>query len=220
MISGHIFNRQDKTGLGDNARITYRPPIIHEQVEDAKNNDQHNSAELSLEPNHNHDTGNETEEANCDSPEAPVPSENEASEQEDQEHTSGELDIHLAILLIQLRQSSGDEPLADPGIREDHEQAANDGEVAQEEIQVEDKTVAESLRNDDAEKTGNSFLGVFAGDDQNGTGEHDDDIGDEEEVGDAPGDCEVHMSGQEIVIRRSGCGKNSKLTAPVIAQIE
>lgn len=72
-------------------------------------------------------------------------SKDEPDEQEDQQHAPGELDVHLAVLLVELRQAGGDEPLADPRVRDDHEQAADDAEVAEEEVEVRDEAVADCL---------------------------------------------------------------------------
>lgn len=76
-----------------------------------------------------------------------------------------------------------------PAVGENHEETADDGEVAQEEVEVEDETVAEGLRDDDAEETVDGVFRVLAGDDEGGAGEHYKDVGEEEDVRDAVVDC-------------------------------
>ena len=84
------------------ARETYRPEVVNKYVEDAENNHQHNRAPLGLESNYNHDTSTESQYANQYPPEVPVTSEDKSNKQEDQKNSSGKLEVHLAILLVDL----------------------------------------------------------------------------------------------------------------------
>jgi hypothetical protein len=85
---------------------TYSPEVVDQQVEDTQDDDQHYGAELCLEANHNHNASNEAQHSHNDSPDAPLSAENESNEQEDQEDTTSKLEVHLAILLIDLWQTS------------------------------------------------------------------------------------------------------------------
>ncbi|KAI4138763.1 MAG: hypothetical protein L6R39_006619, partial [Caloplaca ligustica] len=64
---------------------------------------------------------------------------------------------------------------------------AHDAEVAQKEVEIKDKAIAERLGDDDAQETKDGVFAVFADDDKDGAGEHGDDVDEEEEVGEAPG---------------------------------
>lgn len=167
---------------------TYSPEVINQHVENAQQHDQKDSAPLGLESNNDHNTRNETEQADNDSPQTPLAGEDKADEEEDQEHTTSELDVHLAVLLVQLRQSGWDELLAHPRVRQHHEQTTDDTQVAEEEVEIEDETVSETLRDHDGEQTGDRHLGVFTGDNEEGTYRHGNDVEDEEGMRETPWD--------------------------------
>lgn len=128
---------------------TYRPEVVDEHVEHAQQQHQHDGAELSLEANDDHDAGDEAKQTNDHTPQAPLAGEDEPDEEEDQQNASRELDVHLAVLLVELRQSRGHELLADPRIGQDHEKTADDTEVAEEEVEIKDESVSEALGDDD-----------------------------------------------------------------------
>lgn len=123
------------------------PEVVDQKVEDAENNDKHDGAELGLETHDDHDAGNESKQANADPPEAPVTAENEADEEENEQDTTSELEVHLTVLLVESRETRRGELLADPRVGKHHQEASHDGQVAQEEVQVEDQTVSETLEN-------------------------------------------------------------------------
>ena len=165
----------------------YRPPVVDQDVENTENNHEDNGAPLGLESNDNHHARHKSEDAHENPPEAPRAGKDEPDEQENQQHTSRELDIHLAVLLVELREPGRDEALAHPGIREDHEEATNDAEVADEEGEVEDETVTEGLGDDDAEKACDAVFTSFPGNDEERADKHRDDVCDQEEVRYSPG---------------------------------
>lgn len=177
----------------------YSPEIINQHVKHGQQQNQQNRAPLGLEADDDHDAGDQAEQADHDAPEAPLAGEDEADEQEDQQHAAGELDVHLAVLLVELGQAGGDELLADPRVREHHEQPADDAEVAQEEVQVEDQAVAEALDHDDGQEAGHGVLGAFAGDDECRADGHGNHVDDEEAVCYAPGDWRESMLGMRRV---------------------
>lgn len=53
-----------------------------------------------------------------------------------------------------------------------HEEAADDGEVAEKEGGVEDEAVAKALEDDDAKEAGDAVFGEALGDDEARAGEH------------------------------------------------
>ena len=116
---------------------SHRPPIVDKQIENAQNNNQHRRAPLRLESDNHHDTSHESQQTDKRPPEAPVASEHESDKQADQQHSPCELEIHLPVLLIDLRETGGSESLASPRVGHHHEQSTHDREVAQEEVQVE-----------------------------------------------------------------------------------
>lgn len=166
--------------------VTHRPEIVHQEIEYTEDDHEHHGAELGLEPHHHHHTGHEAEQADNDPAEPPVPGKDESNEQKDQQHPSRELEVHLAVLLIHLRQPGGRELLPHPAVGQHHQETTHDAEVAEEEIQVEDETVAESLGDDDAEETEDGVFAVLAGDDKGGTGDHGEDVDKEEEMCETP----------------------------------
>lgn len=124
---------------------TYRPEVVHKHIEHTQKHNQDDSTPLRLEANDDHDASDEAKQTNKHTPEAPLAREDKAHKQEDEQHAARELDIHLAVLLIELRQAGWDELLAHPRVRNHHEQTADDAQVAQEEVQIEDQAVAQSL---------------------------------------------------------------------------
>lgn len=184
-------SKNNQPGIRRNIGIplsTYRPEVVDKDVEDAQNGDENDGAPLGLEANDNHNASNKTDQDDRNATNAPLASENEANEQEDEQNTASELEVHLAILLVELGKTGGSELFADPAVGKDHEQTAHDAKVAQEEVEVEDEAVAKGLGDDDANQADDGVLAVLADDDHEGGGEHGDDVDDEEEVGDTAGD--------------------------------
>ena len=170
------------------------PPVVDVEVEDAQNEHQHDRRELGLETNNNHDASNETEQASHNSPETPVTAENEADEEEDEQDTSSELEIHLLVLLVELRKTSRSELLANPGVGQDHHQTAHNGKVAEEEVQVENETISDALHNHNAHETSHSVFRVLSCDDHDRADSHCDYVDDEECVGKTVPNCRRRLS--------------------------
>lgn len=168
---------------------TYRPEVVDKDVEDAQDGDENNGTPLGLETHNDHHAGDESNHDDRHATNAPLAGKDEANEQENEQNTAGELEVHLAVLLVELRQTCGRELFADPAVGQDHEQATHDTQIAQEEVEVEDQAVAERLRDNDADQAHDSVLAVLADNDHQGRGEHGDNVDDEEEVCDAGGDC-------------------------------
>lgn len=170
-------------------RCTYSPEVVDQQVENAEDDDEKGGAELGLEAHNNHDGSDSANERHNHPANGPGAAEDEANEKEDEQDAAGQLEVHLAVLLVKLRNAGEGLALPHPGIRHDHQQAADDGEVAEEEVEVEYETVAQGLGDDDGHEAANSVVGVFANDDEGGARNHSDDIADEEDVSDARGNC-------------------------------
>lgn len=170
---------------------TYSPEVVDEQVEDAEDDDQKSGAELGLEADNDHDAGSSTKEADNDTPDGPFAAEDETDKEEDQENATSKLEVHLAILLIKLGQTSESLGLANPRVGKNHDETSNDGQVAEEEVEVENQAVTESLGYDNGNKTGNRIVGVLADDDESGTGNHGKNVSQQEEVGDARWDYKI-----------------------------
>lgn len=199
-------------------KATYSPEVVDQEVEDAENDDQHDGAELGLETNNNHDASDETNERDNDSPKRPLAAPDEADEQEDQENATSELEVHLSVLLVERRQASESLGFPDPRIGEHHQETTNDGQVAQEEVEVEDQAVAESLDHHDAHQTSDRVVGVLADDDHGGTGDHGNDVDNEEDVVKAARDC-------CFMLAFRGCANKSRRefgsphTMPVVVKV-
>jgi hypothetical protein len=172
---------------------TYRPEVVDQQVEDAENNDKHDGTPLGLEPDDNHDTSHGAKQNDYRSSKAPLASEDEANKQEDEQHTARKLKVHLAVLFVELRKPGRGKLLAHPAVRQHHQQAAHDGQIAQEEVEVEDEPVSKCLRDNHPEQTHDGVFAVLADNDhqrRRGHGEH---VGNEEQVREAPGNCDAGL---------------------------
>ncbi|KAL9033979.1 MAG: hypothetical protein Q9214_007255, partial [Letrouitia sp. 1 TL-2023] len=97
-----------------------------------------------------------------------------------------ELEVHLSIFFIELRQSGRSELLADPAVGQNHQEAAHNTEVAEEEVEVEDQTIAECLGDHYAEEASDSVFTIFAHDDEGGADTHSHNVNEKEEVSKAP----------------------------------
>lgn len=172
----HTFPK-DTTPLPENQKDNpYRPKVVDQQIEDAQDDHQHDGAPLGLEAHHDHDASHEADNADQDAPEAPLARKDEADEQEDQKHPTRQLKVHLAVLLVNLRQPGRSEPFADPAVREHHQETTHDREIAQEEVQIEDESVAERLGDDDADETPDGVFTILPGDDEHGRDDHSDNV--------------------------------------------
>lgn len=83
--------------------FTYSPEVIDQHVKDTQDDNKHDSTELRLEAHNDHNASDETQKCNNHSPDAPCAAEDESDEEEDQQDSTSELEVHLAILLINLR---------------------------------------------------------------------------------------------------------------------
>jgi hypothetical protein len=147
---------------------TYSPEVVDKDVEDTQDQDKENGRELGLETNNNHDTSNESKQTNEYSPDVPFTSKDETNEQEDEQDTSSKLNVHLAVLFIKLRQSSWGKSLANPAVTENHKKTTNNRQVTEEEVQIKDETVTESLGDNYANEADNSIFRVLADYNENG----------------------------------------------------
>lgn len=207
---------------------TYRPEVVHQDVEHTQDQNQHDSAPLGLETNNDHDARDEPKQANQYTPKTPLAGKHESDEQENQQDPPGQLDVHLAVLLIELGQAGRHELLADPRVREHHEQTSDDTQVAQEEVQVEDQSVSEGLGHHHSKQTRDGVLAVFPGDDEGGADRHGDHVGDQEDVRYAPWYCRltspVRLAALCVPMQKRNrlgcCGNRSLLTSSILAEIQ
>lgn len=176
-------------GRSTGAEETYSPEVVDEDVEDAEDDNEERGAGLGLETNDNHDTGDEADQGDEDTAKRPLAAEDEANEEEDEQNTAGELDVHLAVLLLELGKAGKGLRLADPRVGEDHEEAAHDGEVAKEEVEIKDQAVAEGLHDNNSNETADGIFRVLPGNDEPRADAHGDHVDDEEEVGHTTPDC-------------------------------
>jgi hypothetical protein len=134
------------------------PEVVDVEVEDAENEYQHDRRELGLETNNDHDARDKSEHASNNSPDTPVTAEDEANKEEDEEDTARKLEVHFLVLLVQSRKTRRGELLTHPRVRENHEQSSHDREIAQEEVEVENQAISDTLQNHDAHKTSYSVF--------------------------------------------------------------
>lgn len=115
--------------------------------------------------------------------------EDKANEEEDEQDAASQLEVHLAVLLVDLGETGKSLGLSDPRVGQDHDEATNDGQVSEEKVQVEDEAVAEGLGHDDTHEAGDGVVGVLSDDDENGAREHGENVGEKEKVRDSGRDC-------------------------------
>lgn len=175
-------------GRGD---LTYSPEVVDQNVEDAEDQDQEGSAKLGLEADDDHDAGDQAEQGDKGTANGPLAAEDKADEEEDQQDPASQHEVHFAVLLLELGQSCEGFGLAHPRVGENHDQATDDGQVAQEEVEVKDEAVAEGLGHNDAHQAADGILGMFTDNDEGRAGGHGDDIDDKEEVRQAIRNCEA-----------------------------
>ena len=158
------------------------PPVVDVEVEDAENKDEHDGGELGLKANNDHDASNQSQKTGNDSPETPVAAEDKANEEEDEQDTSSELEVHLPVLLVKLGETGRSKLLANPRVGKDHEQTAHDGKIAEEEVEVEDETVSEALQYNHAHEPTNAVFGELSCNDAHGAESHGEDVDNEEQM--------------------------------------
>ena len=152
----------------------YAPPVVDEDVEDGQCNDQERRGPLSLETDCNHDACRETNEGHQEPNDTPFTPNHETNEKEDKEDTTGQQEtvtmmsldcqnrassqekgnaLFLAVCFAE-RRKTGKKFLAGiHGVAEDHQETTDDGQVAKEEVEVEDEAVTDCLHNDNTEET-------------------------------------------------------------------
>ena len=169
--------------------LAYRPKVIHKHIEETQQDHQQDSTPFCLEPDDDHDTGNKSQQADENPPEPPLAREDESDKKKDEQNTTGKLDIHFAILLVELWQPGWNEPLAHPRVRNHHQQTANNAQIAEEEVQVSHETVCDGLGDHDTQEAGNGVFGAFADNDQERAHRHGDHVHEQEYLRDPPWNC-------------------------------
>lgn len=146
---------------------THSPKVVDQDVEDAQNHDEHNGAPLGLESHHDHDAGHKTNDNHDNASKAPFAGEDKANEQEDEQHSASQLEIHLPVLLVKCRQARWSKSLPNPAVGKDHDETTHDREIAEEEVEVKDQAVSEGLRDHNTNESAYCVFRVLAGDDEN-----------------------------------------------------
>jgi len=138
----------------------YAPPVVGENVEHAQNEDKECSRPFRFESNGDHGTSPESNDGDKYANESPLSLKDKSNKEENEEHTSGEKEVFLSIGFADAWQTSKELFASDHGITENHKEATDDTEVTQEEIEVENKTVAKALDNNHSQETSNSIFTV------------------------------------------------------------
>lgn len=79
---------------------------------------------------------------------------------DDREHHA----LFLAICLRKAGKAGECCSAREHGVTEDHEETANYGEIAEEEVEVENKTITDGLHDDDGKETADSVFCISLGD--------------------------------------------------------
>jgi hypothetical protein len=80
--------------------------------------------------------------------------------------------LFLTVRLAQGRETSKQRLARVHGITEHHEKTTNDGEVAEEEVEVEDEAVAKGLHNYHRKETTNRIFSISFRDNRTGANQH------------------------------------------------
>lgn len=164
----------------------HRPEVVHDNIEYAENHHQHNRAPLRLEAHRDHHACHGTDGDHDYTAESPLACEYEANKQEDEQDSAGELEVHLAVLLVKLWETGRRKLLAYPAVGEHHDQAAHNRKVAQEKVDVEDESIAQCLCDYNSDETADRIFTVLADDDENTAASHGEHVDEEEDVVDTP----------------------------------
>ena len=167
------------------------PPVVDKDVEDAEDEDEERGRPLGLEADGNHRARGETDERHKEPSDAPLAAEGEANEEENEQDASRKEEaskftcqenrsisrfgrdlLFLAVVLRKGGETSKEFLARVHRIAEDHEEATDDAEVAEEEVEVENEAITECLDNDNTEKTANCIFSVSLCDDCPRTDEH------------------------------------------------
>lgn len=133
--------------------------------------------------------------------------ESHSDEKEDQEDSTSELEVFLAVVISQIGQTGKHTFTGHHRVGEDHEKSANNGEIAEEEIDVKDETVTESLKDNNTQKTSDCDFRVAFGDDGSRGTQHCQDVEKEENMRNAPWEVAVFL---EIPVLITPLGRDSK----------
>jgi len=175
------------------------PPVVGEHVEDTQDDDEEYRRPFGLKADSYHDAGRETKNGDEYTSNAPSSLKNKTEEQEDEKDATGKEEIFLAICFADCGNSCEKLLAAKHGVAEHHYKSTDDAKVAEEEVEVENETIAETLNDYNAQKTAHGEFGVAFEDDSTRTGKHGDNIEEEEQVGDTPWKVSVLLQIPELV---------------------
>ena len=102
------------------------PEVVDQDVEDTEDQDKQDGAELGLEAYDDHDTSHSADQNDNDATEAPLAGKDKSNKEEDEQHATSQLDVHFAVFLVELWQTSWGEPLTNPRVGENHQQTTHD----------------------------------------------------------------------------------------------
>lgn len=128
--------------------LMHTPPIIDCNIEHAQSKNQKCSGKLGFEPNGDHDTSRQSNQAYESPRNRKLPVDDESDKQKDEEDPPRQLKVFLSVRLVDLERRETWEKTGfvfGEGVREDHEETTDYREVAQEKVDVEDKAVSETL---------------------------------------------------------------------------
>jgi len=158
------------------------PPVVRKHVEHAQDEDEETGRPLGLEPDGNHTACTQPDDRHEYSSKAPLSLNNESQEEEDEQNATGEEEVFLSVVLADGWKTGKRCSTGDHRVTEYHEQSTNNAQVAQEEIEVENEAVTETLNNDNAEQSADSKFTVFLRNNGARPGKHSDDIEEQEHV--------------------------------------
>jgi len=136
----------------------YTPPVVGESIENTENDNEEGCGPFGFETDGHHGAGGKSEDGDEQPGNGPFTLNDESEEEEDEKDTTRQEEVFPSIGLANGRKSGEEFFTSDHGVAEDHEETTNDAEVTEEESEVEDETVAETLDDDDGQKTGDSVF--------------------------------------------------------------
>jgi hypothetical protein len=161
------------------------PPVVGKHVEHAQDEHEERGRPLGLEPYRNHTARAQPNDRHEHPPDAPLSLNHESQKEEDEQDPTGKKEaanqrvnsleitwscirsalLFLSVVLADVWKSSKRSSSGDHRVAKDHEQSTNHTQVAQEEVEVENESITEPLRDDNTEQSTNSKFGVLLRDD-------------------------------------------------------
>lgn len=114
----------------------HTPKVVDQQVHHTEHENQEDSRQPSLETHNNHDASYKSNHREHYPGQAPLTMEDEADKEEDEQDSSGQLEVLASIRLGKRWQSCKELFLLRQRIRDDHQKSTDDTQISEEEVEI------------------------------------------------------------------------------------